>query len=284
VWRTFVAPLPSSEGYRVIWVHSSTKAARDAAARQGRVEAGLAALDKVREKLASPKSRLRTRVAVEDAAMAALSDAGATRWVSFTVREERVERFSQEQRGRPGAATRYRKKVRSVFDLDAAVNADTVAYDAATDGCFPLVTNADDLAPAQVLQCYRHQPNLERRNHVLKGPQLVAPVFIEHPHRIEAILQCHFIAMLTGALIEREIRTSMQLQGLTSIPLYPESRDCPFPSTPRILEVFADSLRDHLVSDGRVVKDFDPELSPLCQQVLELLHVPASVYDSPNVT
>jgi hypothetical protein len=40
----------------------------------------------------------------------------------------------------------------------------------------------------------------------------VAPVFNEHSHRIEAILLCYFIAMLTGALIEREIRTSMKEQ------------------------------------------------------------------------
>ncbi len=41
VWRTFQAPAPSVDGYRVIWVHSTTKAARDAAARASRIEAGL---------------------------------------------------------------------------------------------------------------------------------------------------------------------------------------------------------------------------------------------------
>lgn len=33
VWRTFEAPVPSTDGYRVVWVHSSPKAARDAASR-----------------------------------------------------------------------------------------------------------------------------------------------------------------------------------------------------------------------------------------------------------
>ena len=41
VWRTFQAPAPSADGYRVIWVHSSGKAARDAATRAARIEAGL---------------------------------------------------------------------------------------------------------------------------------------------------------------------------------------------------------------------------------------------------
>ena len=92
------------------------------------------------------------------------------------------------------------------------------------------MTNADELSPAEVLEVYRYQPNLERRNHMLKGPQAVAPVFIEHPHRIEAILLCHFLAMLAEALIEREIRTSMKAQDLSGIPLYPELRNCPSPS------------------------------------------------------
>jgi len=32
------------------------------------------------------------------------------------------------------------------------------------------------MTPADVLAAYRYQPNLERRNHVLKGLQEVAPV------------------------------------------------------------------------------------------------------------
>jgi len=67
---------------------------------------------------------------------------------------------------------------------------------------------------AEVLAAYHYQPNLERRNHLFKGPQEVAPVYLETAHRIEALLLCHFLAMLTEALIEREIRTSMSNQGL----------------------------------------------------------------------
>ena len=280
VWRTFVAPLPSAEGYRVVWVHSSTKAARDATARQKRVEAGLAAIESVAERLISPKSRLKTKVAVEEAAAAALSKAGAARWVGFVVNEEERETYSQERRGRPGAETRYRKRLKTVFSIEAVPKADVIPYDAASDGCFPLVSNADEATPAEVLEIYRYQPNLERRNHMLKGPQSVAPVFIEHPHRIEAILLCHFVAMIAEALIEREIRTSMKERQLTGIPLYPEMRHCPSPSAPRILEIFADAQRHHLMRKDEVVQVFDPELMPLHHQVLELLHVPASVYAS----
>lgn len=67
----------------------------------------------------------------------------------------------------------------------------------------------------------------------------------------------------TLSMIHRESRASMKPEGLTSIPLYPEERECQSPSAPRILEIFADAQRHHLVSDGQIVKVFDPELPAL---------------------
>jgi transposase len=280
VWRTFAAPAPSVDGYRVIWVHSSSKAARDAAARAARIEAGLAAIDAVQARLSSPKSRLKTRVAAETAATTALDQAGATRWVAYTITESTEAAYRQERRGRPGAETRYRRTEKPVFTITATVRADTVTYDAVTDGCFPLITNDQTMTPAQVLAAYRYQPNLERRHHLLKGPQQVAPVFLENAHRIEALLLCHFLALLAEALIEREIRTSMHNEQITGIPLYPEFRNCPAPSAERVLEIFSHVQRHHLVQGEEIVQIFEPELTPLQHKVLDLLHVPETVYTS----
>jgi transposase len=279
VWRTFQAPVPSVDGYRVIWVHSSSKAARDAAARASRIEAGLAAIEAVAARLASPKSRLKTRVAAEAAASTALAAAGATRWVGYTITETLKVEHRQEKRGRPGAQTRYRRIEKTVFTITAAIDAEKVSYDAVTDGCFPLITNDTLMTGAEVLAAYHYQPNLERRNHLLKGPQDVAPVYLETAHRIEALLLCHFLAMLTEALLEREIRTAMRTEGLAGIPLYPELRNCPTPSAPRILEIFDDLARHQLINtDDQIVQTFQPQLTPLQQQVLDLLHIPASIY------
>jgi len=115
VWRTFEAPVPSTDGYRVIWVHSSDKAARDSATRSARIEAGLAAIDALQSRIESPKSRLKTRVAVEQATTAALAEARAARYVEFSVTESTEVSFLQERRGRPGEATRYRKSEKPVF-------------------------------------------------------------------------------------------------------------------------------------------------------------------------
>lgn len=279
IWRTFEAPMPSTDGYRVIWVHSSGKAARDAATRAARIEAGLSAIEALQARLHSPKTRLKTRVAAEQAANTALASAGATRWIDYQVSESAEVTYRQERRGRPGDKTRYRRAEKAVFDVTATINTEAVGYDAVTDGCFPTITNDRKMSPAQVLAAYRYQPNLERRNHILKGPQQAAPVYLETAHRIEALLLCHFLALLTEALIEREIRTSMKTEGLTGIPLYPELRNCPAPSADRILEIFTGIQRHQLSSDDdTVVQTFEPTLTPIQQQVLDLLHIPASVY------
>lgn len=281
VWHTTPAPSPSAEGYRIIWIRSSSKIDRDAEARRARVAKGIAAVDELNSRLASPKTRMRTVAAVETAARAAVDGAGAARWVTFTVTETTDETFRQEKRGRPGVDTRYRRHTRTHHRVAWAVNEDLVAHDAASDGCFPLITNDTTMTGAEVLAAYRYQPNLERRNHLLKGPQAVAPVYLQAPHRIEALLLCQFFALLAGALIEREIRNAMAAAEVNSIPLYPELRSCPAPSAPRILETFTGIARHHLTDrTGRIVQVFEPTLTDLQHQVLDLLGIPTDTYQT----
>ena len=171
VWSTFPAPLPSAEGFRIVWVHSTSKAARDEHVRRSKIEAGVAAIDALNDKLAGPKTRLKTRAAVEAAVTTALAETNSARWLQVTVTETEHETFRQEKRGRPGANTRFRRTVRTRYTLTWRSRDDIIAYDAASDGCFPLITNdpAERLPDAQVLVAYRYQPNLERRHHLLKA-------------------------------------------------------------------------------------------------------------------
>jgi transposase len=261
-----------------VWVHSTAKASRDAAGRQARVQAGVAAIEALDAKLAGPRSRFKSQVALEQAATAALTDARADRWVTFTVTETIEKTYKQERRGRPGPATRYREIATTRFGVRADIALDRIAYDAASDGCFPLITNDRNLTDAQVLAAYRYQPNLERRHHLLKSVQDAAPVLLHNPARIEALFCCQFLALLVAALIEREVRTGMRRAALNNIPLYPEFRDCKAPSTERILEIFAPLSRHHLYDHDTLVQTFEPELTAQQLQVLELLRLPATSY------
>lgn len=278
VYSTTPAPAPSAEGYRITWVHSTAKADRDAATRQARIEAGIAALEALDARLAGPRSRFKTRVAVEQATTAVLNDVHAQRWVTFTVTETITKTYKQERAGRPGPATNYREILTSRFTVQADIVLDRVAYDAASDGCFPLISNDRDLTDAEVLAAYRYQPNLERRHHLLKSVQDAAPVLLHNPARIEALFCCQFLALLISALIEREVRTGMRRAALANIALYPEFRNCKAPSTERILEIFATVSRHELHRDGTHVQTFAPELTATQQQIIELLGMSPSAY------
>jgi len=278
VYSTTAAPLPSVEGYRIVWVHSTAKAARDAAARSARIEAGVAATEALDAKLNSPRSRVKTRVAVEQAATEALTDARAERWVTATVTETTDKTYKQQRAGRPGPKTSYREISTTHFTVQHDIKLDQIRYDAASDGCFPLISNDRTLTDANVLAAYRYQPNLERRHHLLKSVQDAAPVLLHNPARIEALFCCQFLALLIAALIEREVRTGMQQADLNKIKLYPEFRNCAAPSTERILEIFATVARHHLHHGDTLVKTFQPDLTAQQLQVLDLLGLTPSVY------
>jgi transposase len=278
VYSTTPARAPSAEGYRIVWVHSTAKAGRDAASRMARTEAGVAAIDALDLKVAGPRNRLKTRAAVEQAAATALADTRADRWVTFTIGETTTTTYKQAGPGRPSATTNYREVLTTRYTLHPDIALEHIAHDAASDGCFPLITCDRDLSDADVLGAYRYQPNLERRHHLLKSVQDAAPVLLHSPARIEALFCCQFLALLIAALIEREVRAGMARAALDTIELYPELRDCKAPSTERILEIFSTLSRHDLHHEDNLVKTFEPELTAQQQQVLDLLGLPHRAY------
>ena len=278
IYSTTPAPLPSAEGYRIVWIHSTAKASRDAQARAGRIDAGVTAIKTLEAKLAGPRSRFKTRVAIEEAAAEALADAGADRWVTACVSETTSKSYKQARAGRPGPNTSYREVNSSRFTVSHDIRLEVIRDDAASDGCFPLISNDHMLSDGDVLGAYRYQPNLERRHHLLKSVQDAAPVLLHSPARIEALFCCQFLALLISALIEREVRIGMQQADLDKIRLYPEFRNCPSPSTERILEIFATLSRHQLHHDGVLVKTFHPEPTAQQEQVLELMNLAPDVY------
>lgn len=104
VWWTAPAPIPTAEGYRIVWVRSSQKTGRDAESRGDRIEKGIAALEEIGAKLAGPRSRLRKRVAVEEAARGARAAAKAERWIGFEVSDQSAPRRASARRRAGGRA------------------------------------------------------------------------------------------------------------------------------------------------------------------------------------
>ena len=276
IYRVTESPLRSCEGYRIIWVYSSLKAQCDEQSRQAKIEKGILALEILETRLRGKRCRFGNRAAVSKAVETAIL--GVDRWLDVTIEERPEARFLQEKKGRPGTSTRYRRSQKLRFFLQWQLRPQNIEYDAKTDGMFPLITNDVDLGAGDLLRKYKYQPQLEKRHEQLKTVCQVMPVFLKSVVRIEALLTVYFLALLVSALIEREILRTMKTRGIESLPLYPEERLCRAPTTDRLLDLFSGLKKNQLFHGGNKVQVFQPTLSDLQKEVLDLLGVGPSAY------
>jgi transposase len=279
VFRAIPSPIPDADGFRLFWYESSHKQERDAQARRDALQKAWKQLEELAARLQGPRPRFGTRAAVAAAVETILARTGTARWVAYQVDTVDEAVFRQETRGRPGTNTRWRRRLKRRFRLTWERREPEIAYDARTDGLFPLLTNDPDLTAAALLDAYKSkQPLVEKRHDLLKNVAAATPMYLKSISRIEALLALHFVALLVHALLEREVRRAMARRGIAELPLYPEDRDCKAPSTARILEVFAPLQRHLLYKAGRVVQRFDPELTDLPRKLLGLLGVSPKVF------
>jgi len=153
-----------------------------------------------------------------------------------------------------------------------------VAYDRKSDGIYPLLTNDRSLSVQEAFAAHRRQPAIEKRFQQLKSVFELAPPFLKNEARIEAFCFVYFLSLLVQALIERELRRSMQRAGVPDLPLYPEERTCPRPTAEQVFRLFALPARHALIVAGQDVRVIDPELTALQGQVLRLMGIPQTVY------
>jgi len=279
--RSAKQPAMSSDGFRLLWFHSSRKVELDRQTRANRVRRAIGELSSLRLKLRSPRTRYTEESQVAKAVAKCLAEVGATEWMTVEIRPEERDVFHQDGPGRPGANTKYRKEVKKRFDIRFDENRPAIEEAEKQDGVFPLVTNDRGLSVKDVLLTYKRQSRVEKRFSQLKTQFQVAPVFLKSVHRVVALLTIYYLALLVQALIEREIRRGMRETRIDSLPLYPEDRECKAPTTRRIIDLFENiQLHElHTPRSGSPIR-FPTELSALQRDVLRLLHVPETDYDS----
>lgn len=278
VWKVVEAAVPSDAGHRIVWVWNSLSAAQDAEARGARIEKAYLGIERLQTKLQGKRRRLRVRERVDSAVQKILKAAGAERWVRVEISEHKEPVYRQENRGRPGARTRYVRRERIRFSVAARLKDAAVTADERSDGMFPLISNCKDLSLKEILAAYKFQPRLEKRHEELKSAQNLAPMWLKNVNRIEAVLFLYFVALLVQALLERQVRMAMVREKIAQLPLYPEERECRAPSTERILDLFAPLQRHRLREEGRLIQTFEPNLTQLQKQILDLLGLATSAF------
>lgn len=275
-WETAPAPAPSAEGWPVTWVRSSAKRDLDARARHDRITRAVTALRQLATRLASPRCRLKTEAAIARHAGQAITAAGASRWVSYTLTRHDTVTRKQASMGRPGPDTRYKDVTTTRWALTPVTDTALAARDEASDGCFPLITNDPSLTAAQVLAAYRRQPRIEPRHHAFKTTLRAAPVCLTSPERIDALSFCLYAALLVHALLERQLRLAAAA-GLPPLPLYHENRQAPAPSGAVILAELGDIAVTTVTASGQETV-IPLQLTGLQQQLVTLLDIPPASY------
>jgi transposase len=277
-YSTSDQPATTVEGYRLVWYHSRRKAEMDAVARSERIERALKQLATLNEKLRSPRTRYRQEAKVAAAVAEVLETCGAADWIVTQIQPQTKETFHQDHRGRPGKDTRYVKKVATRFDLSYRIDDARVTVDARSDGIFPLVTNVVDFTEVELLHAYKRQPTIEKRFSQLKTDFEVAPVYLKAVHRIQALLCMYFFALLVEALLERQLRRSMQHEEIEALPMYPEGRACCWPTARRVIDLFESVQRHTLEQRRQPTEVMVTDLTRLQRKLLKLIGLPAKDY------
>ena len=269
-YRTLREEQLTADGYRLLWIHSMSKAVSDDAGRTKALQRTMDDLGKLRVRLQSPRSRMRQHARVAQEVDAILERRGTRELL-------RVEIIQQEQvtptrgQSRSSAANRkYTCDIKPRFDLSWHVDADQLERARRADGVFPLITNDRHLPAEDVLRAYKRQPLIEKRFSQFKSDFHVAPVYLKEISRIEALLCVYFMALLIQTLIERELRNAMAEAELESLPLYPESRPCRRPTTCRVIDVLEPLSRHRLTQADGTTQDLFTDATPIQSQLIKL--------------
>jgi transposase len=268
----------SADGFRLLWFHSTRKAALDVATRQRRISKTVQALTDLRGKLTAPRTRFRQRQPVEQAVERLLAEHEAGNWMTVKIEAQEEAEYRQAKSGRPNSKTQYVKKTRDRYNLAWELNQEALSQAEREDGVFPLLTNDRSLSAEEVLRAYKRQPLIEKRFSQFKTDFAVAPIYLQDVGRITGLLAVYFFALVVQTLLERELRAAMKAAGIKSLPLYPEDRPCSRPTTHRLIELFEPIQRHELYVDDGEPQIMVTELTPVQRQVIKLLGLSPEEY------
>jgi transposase len=251
-----------AKGYRLLWIRSTQKAEQDAQSRARSLAKALEALKDVQSRLNT--YRLKNRRSIDQAMAQIVREYQAQDWIEYQLASHRVCQTHPRKRGRPATGQQGTRTWRPHFSVSFAVNQSAVQLQSLTDGVFPLITNLQeqDCTAKRALEIYKFQPFLEKRHSQIKTWQELTPVLLKKDERVIGFLHMHVMALIVATLIERQLRKAMQRRSVSSLPLYPEDRPCPYPTLFDIVRVFRGVERFEVL-DGEQVTLFPAQLTPL---------------------
>jgi len=143
----------TKEGFRLLWVHSSSKAKQDKHRRAVKIEKAQQFLEALAPKL--NQYYLKTEQQIQKAIDKGLGKALQFFDIAVIAKEQVVKK--QIGKGRPGLNTKWKEQTLISYEIVYSINQLAVTKVANSDGIFPLVSNTE-LEEVGVLKNYKNQP------------------------------------------------------------------------------------------------------------------------------
>jgi transposase len=275
-YRTYEAG-KNKKGYRVIWVHSSSKAGEDRKKRLIKIDQAQKALEELAPKLNA--YHLKTQKQIQTSVDKICKDVSDFLDVKVTLGRKRIYKRIPSTRREPGDPV-YNNKWSFTYGLEWKINEQAVNNASKTDGLFPLITNHHKLDAAEVLRMYKRQSYLEKRMYTKKSILGVAPVFLKDEKRIEAVMFLYFVALMIVSLIERNIRMNMEKKSIKKLPILPQGMNTKKPTWNNIRYFFRNIHLALVLKDKIPIQATIQGLRDLHKKVCELIEVPHSAYQN----
>jgi transposase len=272
VYRTYDVE-KTKDGFRVIFVHSSSKQKEDESRRQKKIEKALSQLEALSPKLNA--CHLKTKKEIEAAVDKICKDVKG--FIDVNILTDRKQIKVKVSPGRPSVNSVYKNKWEFTHRIEWTLNEKAIAEVSRTDGIFPLITNTE-LEAAEVLRKYKNQPFLEKRMYTKKSVLEVAPVFIKKEDRIEAMLFLYFIALMIVSLIERKIRMNMESEKIEKLPILPQGMNTKKPTWNNIRYFYRNVHHSQIFRNGVCIQAVVKGISALHELINRLLEIPEAVY------
>ena len=102
-------------------------------------------------------------------------------------------------------------------------------------------------------------------------------MLLKKGERVIAYRHMHIMSpMMAATLSERKLRSAMKHRSIPSLPLYPEARQCAYPTMFDISRSFRGVERYEVIDRDHVI-GFPAQLNPFQKQLLDLMEGPVSL-------
>jgi transposase len=267
-------PKRTRNGFRIIFVHSSSKQEDDESRRQKKIDKAITQLKELSPKLNAYHLKTKKEIkAAIDGICKPVKD-----FVKVKIVTERKQIRIKVSPGRPSLTKSiYKNKWKFTHSIQWELNEKALIEASKIDGIFPLITNTS-LAAGDVLKRYKDQPYLEKRMYTKKTVLEVTPVFLKKEKRIEAMLFLYFVALMIVSLIERKIRTNMTRDNIKKLPILPQGMNSKKPTWNNIRYFYRNVHYSEILRTGTCIQAIVKGLSALHEQINRLLEIPETVY------